>query len=118
MSGLRIESYSFGRIRIDGVDYTDDVIVLRDQVIAPWWRKAGGHLFAPVDLTDVIAAKAAVVILGLGAYGVVKIDSETERALAVAGSRIVAARTGEAVEELNRLLDEGADAIAALHLTC
>ena len=115
---MRIESYSFGKIRVDGVDYTDDVIVLRERVISPWWRKAGGHLFAPVDLGEVIAAEAAVVVLGLGAYGVVEVDPAAEAALAEAGSRVVARKSAEAVDEYNRLIDEGADAIAALHLTC
>jgi hypothetical protein len=118
MSGLRIESYSFGKIRVDGVDYTDDVIVLRDRVISPWWRKAGGHLFAPSDLEDVIAARAEVVVLGLGAYGVVKVDPAAEAALSEAGSRVVALESGDAVAEYNRLVDAGEDAIAALHLTC
>lgn len=118
MSDLRIDSYSFGKIRIDGVDYTDDVIILRDRVVSPWWRKAGGHLFAPPDLTDVIAAKAEVVVLGVGAYGVVKVDPAAEVALAEAGSRVVALESGDAVDEYNRLFEQGADAIAALHLTC
>lgn len=115
---MHIESYSFGKIRIEGVDYTDDVIVLRDRVIAPWWRKAGGHLFAPVDLGDVFAARAEVVVLGLGAYGVVKVDPGTEAELAAVGSRVVALRSGEAVDEYNRLLEAGEEVIAALHLTC
>ena len=115
---MRIERYSFGKIRVDGVEYTDDVIVLRDRVVSPWWRKAGGHLFAPVDLGEVLAARAEVVVLGLGAYGVVKVDPATETALAEAGSRVVALKSAEAVDEHNRLLEAGNDAIAALHLTC
>jgi hypothetical protein len=115
---LRVESYSFGGIRIGGVKYTDDVIVLRDRVVSPWWRKAGGHLFAPLDLGEVLGARAAVVVLGLGASGVVRVDPATFHALEEQGARVIAERTGQAVAEYNRLVEEGADAIAALHLTC
>ena len=43
---MRIEKYSFGNIRIDGRDYSQDVILLGNQVKGPWWREAGGHVYA------------------------------------------------------------------------
>ncbi len=52
-----IEHYEFGKIRIRGVDYDEDVIVLRGEVRSPWMRKAGGHIFAPQDLGLVIGRK-------------------------------------------------------------
>jgi hypothetical protein len=115
---LKIERYRFGRIRIDGTDYTDDVIILRDRVIAPWWRSAGGHLFAPVDLGDVLAASPGVVVLGLGASGAVDVAPATVTGLEAIGARVIAEPTAKAVEDYNRLIDEGADVVAALHLTC
>ena len=115
---MHIDSYSFGRIRIDGIDYSKDVILLRGEVRSPWWRAAGGHVFAPTDLEGVVAAAPEIVVLGTGYFGRVKVLDETLTAFADAGSEVVVERTGNAVKSFNRLAAEGRDVTAALHLTC
>ena len=35
---MHIDKYSFGNIRIDGRDYSQDVILLGEEVKGPWWR--------------------------------------------------------------------------------
>lgn len=115
---MRIESYAFGRITVDGVDYTSDVILLGDRVICPWWRKAGGHLFAVQDLGQVIEARPGAVVLGTGSSGLVMVEPALRQALEEAGAEVIVARTARAAEEFNRLSAEGRDVAAALHLTC
>jgi len=39
-----IEHYSFGRIVIDGKEYTKDLIIYPDKIRANWWRKEGHKL--------------------------------------------------------------------------
>ena len=36
-----IESYGFGRMKIDGVTYTSDLIIFADHVKSDWWRIEG-----------------------------------------------------------------------------
>jgi hypothetical protein len=115
---MHIDKYSFGNIRIDGRDYTQDVILLGGEVKGPWWRDAGGHVYALQDFGDVVAAAPEVVVLGTGYFGRVKVLDETLEALAEAGSEIVVEKTGGAVEYFNRFADDGRDVAAALHLTC
>jgi len=115
---MHIESYTFGEIRIDGVDYRTDVILLGHTVHSPWWREAGGHVFAPGDLELLISAAPEIVCLGTGYFGRVKVEPSTRQAFVDAGTTVVVERTGPAVEEFNRLVQEGRDAAAALHLTC
>jgi hypothetical protein len=115
---MHIDSYSFGNIRVDGKDYSRDIILLGDEVRGPWWREAGGHVYAVQDFEDVLAAAPEVVVLGTGYFGRVKVLDETLKALAEAGSEIVVERTGGAVEHFNRFADEGREVAAALHLTC
>lgn len=115
---MHIDSYSFGHIRIDGVDYDKDVIILRGEVHCPWWRDAGSHLFVPADLQTLIAAAPEVVCLGTGSYGRVKVDGATLEAFRHAGSEVMVERTGPIVERFNLLAEEGRDVAAALHLTC
>ena len=115
---MHIDSYSFGSIQIDGRDYSRDVILLGDEVKGPWWREAGGHVYAVQDFEELLAAAPDVVVLGTGYFGRVKVLDETLTALAEAGSEIVVERTGGAVECFNRFTDEGRDVAAVLHLTC
>ena len=115
---MHIDSYSFGRIRVDGDDYSKDVILLRGEVRSPWWRAAGGHIYALTDLEEVMAAVPEIVVLGIGYFGRVKVLDETLTVFAEAGSEVVVERTGGAVETFNRLAAEGRDVAAALHLTC
>jgi hypothetical protein len=115
---MRIDSYSFGGIRIDGRHYSKDVILLSGEVTSPWWREAGGHVYAVCDLEEVLAAAPEVVVLGTGCYGRVVIPEETRRAFSEVGSEIVVERTGEAVKRFNQLAEAGRDVAAALHLTC
>ncbi len=115
---MHIDGYRFGRIHIDGVEYSKDVILLRDEVRSPWWRSAGGHHYAPEDLHEVLVAAPEVVVLGTGFFGRVKVSRETFKAFADAGSELVVETTASAVKEFNRLAAEGRDVAAALHLTC
>jgi hypothetical protein len=115
---VHIDSYSFGSIRIDGRSYSKDVILLRGKVESPWWRQAGGHVYAVKDLEDVVSAAPEVVVFGTGYFGRVKVLEETVAALAEAGSGIVVERTGLAVKAFNRHAEAGRDVAAALHLTC
>lgn len=115
---MHIDDYSFGRIRVDGRDYSMDVMLLGGDVKSPWWRSAGGHVFAKEDFGELLAAAPEVVVLGTGYFGRVKVLDETLSALADAGSEAVVERTRGAVDAFNRLAAEGRDVAAALHLTC
>jgi hypothetical protein len=112
----KIESYQFGRIVIDGQAHHKDVIILPGRVIGGWWRKEG-HALHPEDLEAVFEAAPEVLVVGQGAFGLMRVTDETEQALREAGIELIALPTGEAVETHNRLRDERAVA-AALHLTC
>ena len=115
---MHIDSYSFGHIRVDGIDYSKDVILLCNEVRSPWWRSAGGHVYAPTDLEEVVAAAPEIVVLGTGYFGRVKVLDETLAALAATSSEVIVEKTGRAVETFNQFVAEGRDVAAALHLTC
>jgi len=114
---MTIEDYAFGRIRIDGREYTDDVIIYPDHVHSPWWR-AKGHELATADLDDILAAPPKVLVIGTGYYGRMKVPEETLAALQGRGIEVHVLPTCEAVAAFNRLAGESAAVAAALHLTC
>jgi hypothetical protein len=111
-----IESYRFGKIVVDGQAHSQDLILLPERVLGGWWRREG-HALHPEDLEAVLAARPAVLVVGLGALGRVRITDEARRAVEAAGIELIAEPTGQACETYNRLRGERATA-AALHLTC
>ena len=114
---MKIDSYSFGRIVIGGRAYTSDVIVFRDQVAAPWWRKEG-HCLDEEDLAAAFSAKPDVLIIGTGYSGVMSVPETTVSAVSARGIAVEIEKTGKAVERYNILAGTGKNIVAALHITC
>lgn len=113
---VMIDSYSFGKIVIDGKTYTSDIIIYPDKVDDSWWRKSG-HLLQREDLTDVLAYHPEVLIVGSGAYGLMKILDETKQFLESKEIVLVVEETKAACDTYNRLKEEK-KVVAAFHLTC
>ncbi len=113
----RVEDYGFGRIVIDGKTYTSDVKIIKDQIVPNWWRKEGHHLY-PEDIEDILASDCEVLVVGTGAYGVMKVDPLVQEACARKGIKLEAYKTAEAAKRFNQLAEQGVKVAGAFHLTC
>ena len=111
-----IESYTFGRIVVDGKSYTSDLIIYPDRV-EDHWRRKSGHRLAPEDLEQLLQGQARALVVGTGNEGLMRVPDETLDYLESAGFEVIVQRTDEACETYNRLAEQG-PVIAALHLTC
>ena len=111
-----IEEYEFGRIVIDGDEYTADVIVTPDGVDDSWWRNEG-HRLCLEDLEDVFAARPEVLVVGTGASGRMQVPADVQEAVTGCGIEMRVARTAEATKLYNELAPTRRT-VAALHLTC
>ncbi|MBN2317549.1 MAG: hypothetical protein JXR49_00640 [Acidobacteria bacterium] len=114
---MKVEEYEFGRIRIDGREYRNDVIVFLDRVSPEWWRK-DGHSLAVEDLKEVLQYNPDLLIVGRGAYGVMRIPGETREALREKHIQLIDDITGQAVQLFNERIEKGEKAVGAFHLTC
>jgi len=115
---MKIESYRFGRIVIDGTAYTSDIIIAGG-TIHPNWQRKQGHLLNIEDLTGVLKAAPCVLIVGCGASAMMKVPEETSRLLEQNHIESEILDTYKAVERFNELSKKGVkDIAAALHLTC
>ncbi|OAG28520.1 Mth938-like domain-containing protein [Thermodesulfatator autotrophicus] len=112
-----IESYSFGNIVIKGNSYNSDVKIINGEVKPNWWRKEGHRLY-PEDITDILESDCKVLVVGTGAYGVMKIDPTVEAACQEKGLKLEAYKTSEAVKRFNELMASGEKVAGAFHLTC
>lgn len=111
-----IESYGFGRITIDGKQYTTDVIIFPDHVRDGWWRKEG-HRLSIEDLKDVLQAKPEMLVVGTGYYGFMKVPNEVKEHLKSKKIELIVENTKEASKTYNRLASTKG-VVAAFHLTC
>ena len=112
-----IESYDFGRIAINGIVYTKDVIITGDKTIAGWMRKEG-HLLQVADISQAIEESAPeVAIVGTGYNGMMSVPEETRLYFQRKGIDLLVEKTQEACNLFNAL-SKTKRALAALHLTC
>jgi len=116
---MKIESYRFGEIVIDGIRYTKDLKIIRGKTSGNWWRSRG-HTLQLSDILDVVAAKPSTLIVGTGAYGRMVLSSGLSEELASRGIRIEALPTESAIQRFNELASQlGDESVAfAVHLTC
>ena len=114
--GEMIDSYSFGRIVVDGKTYTADVIIYPDRVQEHWVRRSG-HSLDSEDLKGLDGQEARTLVVGTGNAGLMRVPAETLEYLTSTGFEVIVQETGSACDTYNRLSKKGL-VIAALHLSC
>lgn len=112
-----IEFYDFGKVIIDGKEYTSDVIIYPERVEANWWRRKG-HELCLDDIQEVLKKKPDILVVGIGYSGLMRILPEVKQALEKEGVKLIVKSTSEACQIFNQLLRSNQSAVAALHLTC
>lgn len=113
---MKIDDYKFGRIIIDGKNFTHDVIIYKDRVDANWWRKEGHRLHLE-DLTEILNDPPEILLIGTGANGVMKVPSDVRDKLESKGIHVIIEKTDHACTKYNEL-EKKETVVAALHLTC
>jgi hypothetical protein len=115
---MRIEAFSFGSIRIDGVTYEHDVVIDRGQVHrrkkkpSKQFRDAFGH--TPISMEEDIPWKCRRLVIGTGA-GALPVMEEVKREAQRRKIKLISLPTLEAIQELKENL---AATNAILHVTC
>ncbi len=114
---MRIEAYRFGKMVVEGREYTRDLKIFPERIVDNWWRKEGHKLFLQ-DIEDIISYSPEVLVVGTGAYGFMKVQEEVREKLRELGIGLVEERTYKAVEVFNEMMQEGKKVCGAFHLTC
>jgi len=111
-----LSNYEFGRININGKNYTSDLIVSRGKVIPNWWREEG-HLLQLPDIEDILNFKPEVLVVGTGFNGIMKVDESLREYCKNRKIILAEFTTGKAVDYYNKLNDKE-KTVLAIHLTC
>ncbi len=116
-----ISHYSFGSLTFKNKTYNRDLIIIKtpkdEKIFSNWWRKEG-HRLQIEDLEEVWKTPVEFLIVGTGAYGVMKVDPEVEKKAKELNIKIEAYRTDQAVKRFNELYSSNTSVAGAFHLTC
>jgi hypothetical protein len=116
---MRLDQFSFGSIRIDGVTYENDVVIDRGEVrkrkkkASKPFRDQFGH--TPLSVEENIPWKCRTLVVGTGAEGALPVMTEVQREAERRGVELVAVPTKKAIGLLN---GKAKQANAVLHVTC
>jgi hypothetical protein len=114
---MRVDSYSFGLMKVDGTEYRQDLIVFPDKIRPNWWRSQG-HSLAIEDLQDVIEFKPELLVIGTGASGLMDVPASTQKTLQDEAIEVIAQDTRQACSIFNEQIEKGKKVVGAFHLTC
>ena len=114
---MRIETFTFGSIVIDGNKYTSDLIIYPDGRVTTSWRRKGGHRLSCDDISGLIDSQPEVIIAGTGVYGLVKPEKKLQENLQKKSIEFLAAPNQKAMELFNDLSSKKRIG-ACFHLTC
>lgn len=116
---MRIDQFTFGSIRIDGVIYEHDVVIARGRVrkrkkkSSKPFRDAFGHI--PLSVEENIPWDCRRLVVGTGADGALPVMDEVKREAARRKIQLLTVPTSEAIRALQA---EPKETNAILHVTC
>ena len=115
---MKFQQFSFGQIRIDGVEYGYDVVIdggeirKRKKKPSKQFRDSFGH--TPLSLEEEIPWKCRRLVVGTGT-GALPVMDEVRREAERHKVELIILPTDKAMELLNRLAE---NTNAILHVTC
>ena len=116
---MRIDHFTFGSIRIDGVTYEHDVVIAQGRVrkrkkkSSKPFRGAFGH--TPVSTEENIPWDCRRLVVGTGADGALPVMEEVKQEAARREVDLLTVPTSQAIPALQA---EPKDTNAILHVTC
>ena len=112
-----IEKYSFGKIIVNGVTYTNDIKIVQGRVVSEWWRKRG-HSVSIEDIQDILESNPNVLVIGKGQPGMMRSSKSLRKFLDKNDIELIEEKTSRAITTFNRLLQQEKEVCAGFHLSC
>src|SRR6266516_4953388 len=116
---MRIDQFTFGSIRIDGVIYEHDVVIdhgrVRERKKKPSKTCRGAFGHTPLSVEEEVPWDCRRLVVGTGADGALPVMDEVKQEAAHRAVELMTVPTGEAIRAL-QAEPKGTNAI--LHVTC
>jgi hypothetical protein len=114
---MEVNSFSFGRIEIDGKSFEKDIVISKAS-IEKRQKKSSKHLkqsfgHTPLTLEENIPWDCRVLVVGTGIYGMLPVLDEVKIKADDLGVSLITEKTQDAVKHINEKYTN-----FILHLTC
>ena len=113
---MKIQSFKFGKIKIDGKIYENDLILSNNSIQENWQRKSS-HILHSDDLVAILAHEPEHVIIGTGLLGLMKVSVDAKKKLREQNIKLKVLKTKRAIKSYKSLKNKE-NVILALHITC
>ncbi|MGB3242754.1 MAG: MTH938/NDUFAF3 family protein [Candidatus Omnitrophota bacterium] len=117
MKKMRIDSYTFGSITVNGKRYTSDLIVFPDK-IQSYWQRLDSHILNLDDLKEVMEYGPEILVVGRGGSNCMVVPEDTKKTLEEMNVKVLDTNTDDACQIFNDLTSDGKKVVGAFHLTC
>ena len=111
-----INTYTYGKMIVDGTTFPSDLIIYPDNIDAHWWREIQYQVGID-DVREMVAERPEYLIIGTGEAGSLDVLPETREYVQAQGIQLVFVPTEHAYEMYNALCPHKR-VIGAFHLTC
>ncbi len=116
----KIESNEFGKIVVDGKNYTKDIIITGNgKVIArpsdAETKYGTHHVIVLEEMKLMLMDNPRVIVIGTGQYGACHLEKGVEEEIKKQGVRLLIERTPKAIHLFNNINERKA---GLFHLTC
>jgi hypothetical protein len=112
-----IDSYSFGKMVIDGKHYYSDLMIYPGGRVVDPWIRSGGHKISMDDISGLVVSGPVIIVAGTGINGMAKPDTGLKEKLLKRGIDFFPLDNKKAVKMYNELYRKKRIG-ACFHLTC
>jgi hypothetical protein len=113
---MKIQTYKFGELKIDGKIYNSDLVLTENEIKENWLRQTS-HLVRIKDIEPLLELNPTRLIIGTGWLGLMKVDLEVKKILRERNIILHVMKTKRALRTYKSVIHKG-NVVAALHLTC
>jgi len=118
----KIEAISWGKVKINGQDYWQ-VLIIGGKVVPREVERVkqvygNDHVIADWEQKLLLSNKPEIILVATGFNGVLKVNSKFKIQILKLGIELKTLLTPQAVSEYNRLVAEGIKVNALIHTTC
>jgi hypothetical protein len=113
-----IDSYSFGKMTVNGKEFRKDLMILPDGTVSSPWIRKSGHRLVLEDLKPVLESSAKTLVIGTGKPGLMRPHASLIGDLKEKGITAMVMTSKRAAEKYNALSETSDGVAACFHLTC
>ncbi len=110
-----IDEFTIGSFRIQGKQYLGDIKIVGGKV--RYWQNRHKQTLRLQDIDQLLAGKPAIVIIGTGCSGLLRIPDDVQRMLRLARVQVIIQKTPDACKTYNTLATEKKNIAAILQAT-